>query len=116
MAREAIAGPDAVETWAKNAKNAQKDLNMSAVEYIELYEKYGHNYLTGDAYEKTKQIANANVSVEEYILARKNTVDTDKSGGINKDEFIAALNARNFTQSEKRQIFSILHPTWKNPF
>ena len=83
-------GGAALDGWARNAKNAQKDLGMSTAEYIALYQKYDGEGLSGNSYERTKAAVAAGLTVEEYF-SMKNSADTDGSGRVTKEETIAVL-------------------------
>ena len=110
-ARKFLLGADAVESWVKNADNARADVKMSPVEYMALYEKYGHNYLTGEAYEKTKAAAQAGFSVERYINARHG-MNANKDGYLSKEEATNKLRADGFTPQEIRTLLPIINKTW----
>jgi hypothetical protein len=74
-----------------NAKNAQKDVGISTAEFLALYEKYGSNYLSGEAYEKTKAAVKSGLTIEQYVNL-KTEANTDGKSGVNKSEAMAALN------------------------
>jgi hypothetical protein len=74
-----------------NAKNAQSDIGVSPAEFLALYEKYGSGFLSGDAYEKTKQAVKTGLSIDEYV-SLKTGANTDGKSGVNKSEAMAALS------------------------
>jgi hypothetical protein len=74
-----------------NAKNAQSDIGVSAAEFLALYEKYGSNFLSGEAYEKTKQAVKSGLTVDEYV-SLKTGANTNGKSGVNADEARAVLD------------------------
>lgn len=81
------------EAWAGNAKSAQRDIGVSPAEYLALYEKYGSEIMSGNAYEKVKRAVSAGLSVDEYV-SMKRGADRNGNGTVTKDEAMAALGGR----------------------
>ena len=113
VAKGGVLGKAAMESWAVNAQTSKKDVGLSTVEFLALYtdDRY-KSYLSGKAYEKTKEAYRAGVSVEEYV-GLKESADTNGNGTISKAEASAALAG----QENRADLWSLLCTTGaKNPY
>ena len=113
VAKGGVLGKAAMESWAVNAQTSKKDVGLSTVEFLALYtdDRY-KSYLSGKAYEKTKEAYRAGVSVEEYV-GLKESADTDGNGTISKAEASAALAG----QENRADLWDIICTTnAKNPY
>ena len=113
VAKGGILGKAAMESWAVNAQTSKKDVGLSTVEFLALYtdDRY-KSYLSGKAYEKTKEAYRAGVSVEEYV-GLKESADTNGNGTISKAEASAALAG----QEHRADLWDIICTTnAKNPY
>ena len=113
VAKGGVLGKAAMESWAVNAQTSKKDVGLSAVEFLALYtdDRY-KSYLSGKAYEKTKEAYRAGVSVEEYV-GLKESADTNGNGTISKAEASAALAG----QEHRADLWDIICTTnAKNPY
>jgi hypothetical protein len=103
------AGGKALSGYQLNAKNAQRDIGVSPVKYLALYEKYGSSYMSGEAYEKTKKAVKNGLTVDEYVKL-KTGANTDGKSGVNKEEAIAALN----NHPKRVDLWDIINTTGAN--
>lgn len=113
VAKGSVLGKDSMEKWAVNAQTSKKDVGLSTVEFLNLYtdDRY-KSYLSGKAYEKTKEAYRAGVSVEEYV-GLKESADTNGNGTISKAEASAALAG----QEHRADLWDIICTTnAKNPY
>ena len=113
VAKGSVLGKDSMEKWAVNAHTSKKDVGLSTVEFLALYtdDRY-KSYLSGKAYEKTKEAYRAGVSVEEYV-GLKESADTNGNGTISKAEASAALAG----QEHRADLWDIICTTnAKNPY
>lgn len=113
VAKGSVLGKDSMEKWAVNAQTSKKDVGLSTVEFLALYtdDRY-KSYLSGKAYEKTKEAYRAGVSVEEYV-GLKESADTNGNGTISKAESSAALAG----QENRADLWDIICTTnAKNPY
>lgn len=113
VAKGGVLGKAAMESWAVNAQTSKKDVGLSTVEFLALYtdDRY-KSYLSGKAYEKTKEAYRAGVSVEEYV-GLKESADTNGNGRVSKAEASAALAG----QENRADLWSLLCTTGaKNPY
>ena len=113
VAKGGVLGKAAMESWAVNAQTSKKDVGLSTVEFLALYtdDRY-KSYLSGKAYEKTKEAYRAGVSVEEYV-GLKESADTNGNGTISKAEASAALAG----QENRADLWDIICTTnAKNPY
>lgn len=113
VAKGGVLGKAAMESWAVNAQTSKKDVGLSTVEFLALYtdDRY-KSYLSGKAYEKTKEAYRAGVSVEEYV-GLKESADTNGNGTISKAEASAALAG----QEHRADLWDIICTTnAKNPY
>ena len=113
VAKGGVLGKAAMESWAVNAQTSKKDVGLSTVEFLAMYtdDRY-KSYLSGKAYEKTKEAYRAGVSVEEYV-GLKESADTNGNGTISKAEASAALAG----QENRADLWSLLCTTGaKNPY
>ena len=113
VAKGSVLGKDSMEKWAVNAQTSKKDVGLSTVEFLNLYtdDRY-KSYLSGKAYEKTKEAYRAGVSVEEYV-GLKESADTNGNGTISKAEASAALAG----QENRADLWDIICTTnAKNPY
>ena len=113
VAKGSVLGKDSMEKWAVNAHTSKKDVGLSTVEFLALYtdDRY-KSYLSGKAYEKTKEAYRAGVSVEEYV-GLKESADTNGNGTISKAEASAALAG----QEHRADLWDIICTTnTKNPY
>ena len=113
VAKGGVLGKAAMESWAVNAQTSKKDVGLSTVEFLALYtdDRY-KSYLSGKAYEKTKEAYRAGVSVEEYVGLQE-SADTDGNGTISKAEASAALAG----QENRADLWDIICTTnAKNPY
>lgn len=113
VAKGSVLGKDSMEKWAVNAQTSKKDVGLSTVEFLALYtdDRY-KSYLSGKAYEKTKEAYRAGVSVEEYV-GLKESADTNGNGTISKAEARAALAG----QENRADLWDIICTTnAKNPY
>ena len=113
VAKGSVLGKASMESWAANAKTSKKDVGLSTVEFLALYtdDRY-KSYLSGKAYEKTKEAYRAGVSVEEYV-GLKESADTNGNGTISKAEASAALAG----QENRADLWDIICTTnAKNPY
>lgn len=113
VAKGGVLGKAAMESWAVNAQTSKKDVGLSTVEFLALYtdDRY-KSYLSGKAYEKTKEAYRAGVSVEEYV-GLKESADTNGNGTISKAEASAALSG----QEHRADLWDIICTTnAKNPY
>lgn len=113
VAKGGVLGKAAMESWAVNAQTSKKDVGLSTVEFLALYtdDRY-KSYLSGKAYEKTKEAYRAGVSVEEYV-GLKESADTDGTGRVSKAEASAALAG----QENRADLWDIICTTnAKNPY
>lgn len=113
VAKGSVLGKDSMEKWAVNAQTSKKDVGLSTVEFLALYtdDRY-KSYLSGKAYEKTKEAYRAGVSVEEYV-GLKESADTNGNGTISKAEASAALAG----QENRADLWDIICTTnAKNPY
>lgn len=113
MAKRSFLGDDSVEKWVLNASNAQKDLGISTAEYITLKQQYGTKYLSGEAYEKTKEAVSNGIPLETYLDYRDDTADItadkDKNGktidGSKKAKVLEAIDAMDLSRTEKDWLY-----------
>lgn len=113
VAKGSVLGKASMESWAANAQTSKKDVGLSTVEFLALYtdDRY-KSYLSGKAYEKTKEAYRAGVSVEEYV-GLKESADTNGNGTISKAEASAALAG----QENRADLWDIICTTnAKNPY
>lgn len=113
VAKGGVLGKATMESWAVNAQTSKKDVGLSTVEFLALYtdDRY-KSYLSGKAYEKTKEAYRAGVSVEEYV-GLKESADTNGNGTISKAEASAALAG----QENRADLWDIICTTnAKNPY
>ena len=113
VAKGGVLGKAAMESWAVNAQTSKKDVGLPTVEFLALYtdDRY-KSYLSGKAYEKTKEAYRAGVSVEEYV-GLKESADTNGNGTISKAEASAALAG----QEHRADLWDIICTTnAKNPY
>ena len=113
VAKGSVLGKASMESWAVNAQTSKKDVGLSTVEFLALYtdDRY-KSYLSGKAYEKTKEAYRAGVSVEEYV-GLKESADTNGNGTISKAEASAALAG----QEHRADLWDIICTTnAKNPY
>lgn len=113
VAKGGVLGKAAMESWAVNAQTSKKDVGLSTVEFLALYtdDRY-KSYLSGKAYEKTKEAYRAGVSVEEYV-GLKESADTNGNGTISKAEASVALAG----QENRADLWDIICTTnAKNPY
>lgn len=113
VAKGGVLGKAAMESWAVNAQTSKKDVGLSTVEFLALYtdDRY-KSYLSGKAYEKTKEAYRAGVSVEEYV-GLKESADTNGNGTISKAEASAALAGK----ENRADLWDIICTTnAKNPY
>ena len=113
VAKGSVLGKDSMEKWAVNAQTSKKDVGLSTVEFLNLYtdDRY-KSYLSGKAYEKTKEAYRSGVSVEEYV-GLKESADTNGNGTISKAEASAALAG----QENRADLWDIICTTnAKNPY
>ena len=113
VAKGGVLGKAAMESWAVNAQTSKKDVGLSTVEFLALYtdDRY-KSYLSGKAYEKTKEAYRAGVSVEEYV-GLKESADTNGNGRVSKAEASAALAG----QEHRADLWDIICTTnAKNPY
>lgn len=113
VAKGSVLGKASMESWAANAQTSKKDVGLSTVEFLVLYtdDRY-KSYLSGKAYEKTKEAYRAGVSVEEYV-GLKESADTNGNGTISKAEASAALAG----QENRADLWDIICTTnAKNPY
>lgn len=113
VAKGGVLGKAAMESWAVNAQTSKKDVGLSTVEFLALYtdDRY-KSYLSGKAYEKTKEAYRAGVSVKEYV-GLKESADTNGNGTISKAEASAALAG----QENRADLWDIICTTnAKNPY
>ena len=113
VAKGSVLGKASMESWAVNAQTSKKDVGLSTVEFLALYtdDRY-KSYLSGKAYEKTKEAYRAGVSVEEYV-GLKESADTNGNGTISKAEASAALAG----QENRADLWDIICTTdAKNPY
>ena len=102
-----------LEGWQKNASTAQHDIGVSPAEYIAMKQKYGTKYLSGDAYDKTKEAVNNGIPLETYLSYRGNTAnitsDKDQNGntidGSKKSKVMAAINEMDLSTTEKDWLY-----------
>ena len=113
VAKGGVLGKAAMESWAVNAQTSKKDVGLSTVEFLALYtdDRY-KSYLSGKAYEKTKEAYRAGVSVEEYV-GLKESADANGNGRVSKAEASAALAG----QENRADLWDIICTTnAKNPY
>ena len=113
VAKGSVLGKTAMQSWAINAQTSKKDVGLSTVEFLTLYtdDRY-KSYLSGKAYEKTKEAYRAGVSVEEYV-GLKESADTNGNGTISKAEASTALAG----QENRADLWDIICTTnAKNPY
>lgn len=104
------------ESWVSNAKTAQKDIGVSAAEYLALYEKYGAEVMSGTSYEKTKQAVKAGLTVDQWV-DMKGGLDADGNGSVSQSEAEAYLSGKHFSNSTKADLWTIINKSWKkNPY
>lgn len=102
-----------LEDWQENASTAQQDIGVSPAEYIAMKQKYGTKYLSGDAYDKTKEAVNNGIPLETYLSYRGNTAnitsDKDQNGntidGSKKSKVMAAINEMDLSTTEKDWLY-----------
>lgn len=112
VAKQNILGAGTAPGWVNNAKNAERDINISTEEYLALYEKYG-SALSGNSYENVKEAVRNGLSVEEYMTYKENvsgiTADKDANGntisGSKKEKVISAINSMDLSPSEKDWLY-----------
>lgn len=102
-----------LDGWQKNASTAQKDIGVSPAEYIALKQQYGTKYLSGEAYEKTKEAVSNGIPLETYLDYRDDTADItadkDKNGktidGSKKAKVLEAIDAMDLSRTEKDWLY-----------
>lgn len=102
-----------LEGWQENASTAQQDIGVSPAEYIAMKQKYGTKYLSGEAYDKTKEAVNNGIPLETYLSYRGNTAnitsDKDQNGntidGSKKSKVMAAINEMDLSTTEKDWLY-----------
>lgn len=102
-----------LEGWQEKASTAQQDIGVSPAEYIAMKQKYGTKYLSGEAYDKTKEAVNNGIPLETYLSYRGNTAnitsDKDQNGntidGSKKSKVMAAINEMDLSTTEKDWLY-----------
>lgn len=102
-----------LDGWQENASTAQRDIGVSPAEYIALKQQYGTKYLSGEAYEKTKEAVNNGIPLEVYLDYRNDTADItadkDKNGktidGSKKSKVMAAIDEMELSRTEKDWLY-----------
>lgn len=98
--------------WIKNAQTAKRDIGVSTGEFLALYQKYGSEKMSGEAYEKVKQAHDSGLSPKEYF-SLKDKADADGNGRVSKAEASAALAG----QEHRADLWDIICTTnAKNPY
>lgn len=98
--------------WIKNAQTSKRDIGVSTGEFLALYQKYGSEKMSGEAYEKVKQAHDSGLSPKEYF-SLKDKADADGNGRVSKAEASAALAG----QENRADLWDIICTTnAKNPY
>ena len=98
--------------WIENAKTSKRDIGVSTVEFLALYQQYGSEKMSGKAYEKVKLAYQAGISPETYF-GLKASADTNGNGRVSKAEASAALAG----QKNRADLWDIICTTnAKNPY
>lgn len=98
--------------WIKNAQTSKRDIGVSTGEFLALYQKYGSEKMSGEAYEKVKQAHDSGLSPKEYF-SLKDRADADGNGRVSKAEASAALAG----QEHRADLWDIICTTnAKNPY
>lgn len=98
--------------WIKNAQTSKRDIGASTGEFLALYQKYGSEKMSGEAYEKVKQAHDSGLSPKEYF-SLKDKADADGNGRVSKAEASAALAG----QEHRADLWDIICTTnAKNPY
>lgn len=98
--------------WIENAKTSKRDIGVSTAEYLALYQQYGSEKMSGEAYEKVKLAYQAGISPETYF-GLKASADTNGNGRVSKAEASAALAG----QENRADLWDIICTTnAKNPY
>ena len=98
--------------WIKNAQTSKRDIGVSTGEFLALYQKYGSEKMSGEAYEKVKQAHDSGLSPKEYF-SLKDKADADGNGRVSKAEASAALAG----QKHRADLWDIICTTnAKNPY
>ena len=98
--------------WIKNAQTSKRDIGVSTGEFLALYQKYGSEKMSGEAYEKVKQAHDSGLSPKEYF-SLKDKADADGNGRVSKAEASAALAG----QEHRADLWDIICTTnAKNPY
>ena len=115
IAKSSVSGYT-VAPWVENARNAQRDIRVSPVEYMALYEKYGSDIMCGNTYEKVKTAVSIGLTVDEYADAKRG-LDANKNGSVTQEEAQAYLDRQNFSQKQKADMWTLINKSWKkNPY
>ena len=115
IAKSSVSGYT-VDPWVENARNAQRDIRVSPVEYMALYEKYGSDIMCGNTYEKVKTAVSIGLTVDEYADAKRG-LDANKNGSVTQEEAQAYLDRQNFSQKQKADMWTLINKSWKkNPY
>lgn len=100
------------DKWIKNAQTSKRDIGVSTGEFLALYQKYGSEKMSGEAYEKVKQAHDSGLSPKEYF-SLKDKADADGNGRVSKAEASAALAG----QEHRADLWDIICTTnAKNPY
>ena len=100
------------DKWIENAKTSKRDIGVSTGEFLALYQKYGSEKMSGEAYEKVKQAHDSGLSPKEYF-SLKDKADADGNGRVSKAEASAALAG----QEHRADLWDIICTTnAKNPY
>lgn len=98
--------------WIKNAQTSKRDIGVSTGEFLALYQKYGSEKMSGEAYEKVKQAHDSGLSPKEYF-SLQDKADADGNGRVSKAEASAALAG----QEHRADLWDIICTTnAKNPY
>ena len=115
-AKAEVLGDGAVDKWVLHARNAKSELGMSTADYLANLEKYGPDVMSGTGFEKTKQMLDAGLSLDDWAKMR-GSVDTDKNGSVKKAELTGYIESH-FPQDKWRALFDAYKggQNWKNPY
>lgn len=116
VGKSGVMGADAADSWVRNAQTAQRDIGLSAADFLAAYEKYGGGILGGSAYDKTKRMIGAGMTLDEWA-AMRGSVDADGSGSTTKAEVMSYIEAH-VARDKWREVFDAYKgaSNWKNPY
>ncbi|MBQ9458775.1 MAG: hypothetical protein IJU66_02475, partial [Oscillospiraceae bacterium] len=116
VGKSGVMGADAADSWVRNAQTAQRDIGLSAADFLAAYEKYGSGILGGSAYDKTKRMIGAGMTLDEWATMR-GSVDADGSGSTTKAEVMSYIEAH-VARDKWHEVFDAYKgaSNWKNPY